>query len=109
MAVQFEFDYEKAVAASVYIASQNLSALTMGKLFKLLYFSDKDHLVRHGRPMTGDYYAAMKDGPVPSHLYNLFKELRGTPSTPPRHPTRKEHKCRRLGISISSPTSDWDN
>jgi uncharacterized phage-associated protein len=83
MAVQFEFDYEKTVAASVYIVSKNLPELTMGKLFKLLYLSDKDHLVRFGRPITGDNYAAMKDGPVPSHLYDLFKELRGTPSSPP--------------------------
>jgi uncharacterized phage-associated protein len=82
MAVQFQFDYEKTVAATVYIVSKNLPELTMGKLFKLLYFSDKDHLVRYGRPITGDKYAAMKDGPVPSHLYDLFKELHGDRSSP---------------------------
>lgn len=81
MSVQFEFDYEKTVAAALYIVSKNLPELTMAKLFKLLYFSDKDHLVRYGRPITGDKYMAMKDGPVPSNLYDLFKELRGTPSS----------------------------
>jgi uncharacterized phage-associated protein len=83
MSVQFEFDYEKTVAACLYIVSKNLPELTMAKLFKLLYFSDKDHLVRYGRTITGDRYVAMKDGPVPSHLYDLFKEMRGTPSSEP--------------------------
>jgi uncharacterized phage-associated protein len=81
MSVQFDFDHEKTVAAALYIVSKNLPELTMAKLFKLLYFSDKDHLVRYGRPITGDHYVAMKDGPVPSNLYDLFKELRGTPSS----------------------------
>jgi uncharacterized phage-associated protein len=81
MSVEFEFDHEKTVAAALYIVSKNLPELTMAKLFKLLYFSDKDHLVRFGRPITGDHYAAMKDGPVPYNLYDLFKEMRGTPSS----------------------------
>ena len=82
MSVQFEFDPEKTVAAALYIVSKNLPELTMAKLFKLLYLADKDHLVRYGRPITGDNYVAMKDGPVPSNLYDLFKEARGTPSSP---------------------------
>jgi uncharacterized phage-associated protein len=76
MAVTFEFDPEKAIAASVYIVSKGLPELTMAKLFKLLFLSDKDHLVRYGRPIMGDFYAAMKDGPVPSNLYDLFKEMK---------------------------------
>jgi uncharacterized phage-associated protein len=79
--VQFEFDADKTIAAALYIASRNLPELTMGKLFKLLFFADKDHLVRYGRPITGDWYAAMKDGPVPSNLYNLFKEVREAPKS----------------------------
>ena len=81
MSVRFEFDHEKTVAAALYIVSKNLPELTMAKLFKLMYFSDKDHLVRFGRTITGDRYAAMKDGPVPSSLYDLFKEMRGTPTS----------------------------
>ena len=77
MSVHFEFDPEKTVAAALYIVSKNLPELTMGKLFKLLFLADKDHLVRLGRPVTGDTYVAMKDGPVPSNLYDLFKEVRG--------------------------------
>jgi uncharacterized phage-associated protein len=76
MPVSFEFDPEKAIAASVYIINKGLPELTMAKLFKLLFFSDKDHLVRYGRPIMGDCYAARKDGPVPSNLYDLFKEMK---------------------------------
>lgn len=76
MAVGFKFDIDKAVAATVYIASKKPTELTQAKLFKLLYFSDKDHLVRYCRPITGDWYTAMKDGPVPSNLYTAFKEIR---------------------------------
>jgi uncharacterized phage-associated protein len=82
MSVQFEFDHEKTIAAALYIVSKNLPELTMAKLFKLLYFSDKDHLVRYGRTITGDRYVAMKDGPVPSSLYDLFKEMRVAPTSP---------------------------
>ena len=35
------------------------------------------HLSRYGRPITGDWYAAMKYGPVPSHTYSILKTLRG--------------------------------
>jgi uncharacterized phage-associated protein len=73
--VSFDFDIEKAVAATVYIANRHPSELTQAKLFKMLYFADRDHLVRYCRPITGDKYSAMKDGPVPSNLYNAFKGI----------------------------------
>jgi uncharacterized phage-associated protein len=41
----------------------------------MMYLADKDHLVRYGRPITGDLYSAMEHGPVPSNLYNAFKEM----------------------------------
>jgi uncharacterized phage-associated protein len=75
MAVCFKFDIEKAVAATVYVASKKPMEFTQAKLFKMLYFADKDHLVKYCRPITGDWYSAMKDGPVPSHLYAAFRAL----------------------------------
>lgn len=47
------------------------------KLFKILYFAEKGHLSKYGRPITWDRYIAMKDGPVPSSIYDLLKILRG--------------------------------
>ena len=47
-----------------------------------MFLAEKYHLVRYGRPITGDRYDAMKDGPVPSFTYDLFKKHRpmATPS-----------------------------
>src|SRR5690606_40518414 len=36
------------------------------KLMKLMYFADRDHLVKYGFPITGDMYIKLPYGPVPS-------------------------------------------
>jgi len=75
--VRFRFDEEKAVAAVLYLASQHIEALDKYKLAKLLFLADKFHLVRYGRPITGDEYFALPYGPVPSAILNfLVKEER---------------------------------
>jgi uncharacterized phage-associated protein len=71
--IEFQFDFPRALAAITYIASKNIPDLTIYKLLKLIFLADKYHLIRHGRPITGDRYAALKDGPVPSHIYDVFK------------------------------------
>lgn len=82
MSVKFNFDIDKAIAAATHITSQNIPEPTIGKVFKLLFLADKEHLVRYGRPIMGDRYSAMKDGPVPSKLYDLVKEAKVRPLTP---------------------------
>lgn len=42
---------------------------------KLLFLADKLHLVRYGRTVTGDWYAALEHGPVPSQIDNLLDAL----------------------------------
>lgn len=74
MSVEFQFDFPRTLAAITYIASQDIPELTQYKILKLLFLADKYHLVRYGRTITGDKYAAMNDGPVPSHIYDLFKK-----------------------------------
>ncbi len=75
MAVEFKFDFKRTLAAITYVASKNVPELTTYKLCKLLFLADKYHLVRYGRPITGDIYVAMEDGPVPSAVYDLLKFL----------------------------------
>jgi uncharacterized phage-associated protein len=75
MAVAFTFDFEKASAALLYLASRNLPAFDKGKACKLLYLADKLHLVRYGRPITGDRYWALEHGPVPSAVLNLINDV----------------------------------
>jgi uncharacterized phage-associated protein len=70
------WDKEKAIEAIVYLANR-LDKPTKLKIFKLLYFADKLHMSRYGRFIVGDYYVAMKHGPVPSRTYNILKEVEG--------------------------------
>jgi len=44
------------------------------KLLKLLFFSDLLHFKKYGRPILGDIYFRLTQGPVPSVSYNLFNE-----------------------------------
>ncbi|MBF0624860.1 MAG: SocA family protein [Magnetococcales bacterium] len=42
-------------------------------ILKLLFFADKYHLNRFGRPIVGDRYVAMPYGPVASVTYDILK------------------------------------
>jgi len=71
-------DTQKLVVITKLILS-NMDSHTTGfhKFFKILYFAERDHVAQYGRTITGDQFVAMKDGPVPSVLYDLFKILKG--------------------------------
>lgn len=73
MSVQFSFDFDRSLAAMVYIASKPVTSLDTYKLCKLVFLSDKLHTVRFGRPITGDVLRAMDYGPVPSAVYDVLK------------------------------------
>lgn len=70
----FEFitDKDKAVHAALYVLQQ-VGISDYHKVFKILYFAEQLHLKFYGRPLTGDSYQAMRYGPVPSFLYDVFK------------------------------------
>lgn len=72
-----KFDIDKAKAASLYVLQHLGGTIDLHKLFKILYFADQKHLQRFGRPVLPDNYNAMKNGPVPSALYDCFKVVRG--------------------------------
>jgi len=67
-------DAEKALEAIVYVSSKTNDLF---HIVKTLYYADKYHLKNYGRLITGDYYVAMDDGPVPSGAYDLIKLVRG--------------------------------
>jgi uncharacterized phage-associated protein len=71
-----EFNENKAIQAVLYIVAK-LRRKDFHKIFKILYFSDREHLNMYGRTITGDKYIAMSDGPVPSNLYDIFKSVEG--------------------------------
>lgn len=70
------FNEDKSLQVVLYIANK-LHRKDFHKIFKILYFADREHLSKYGRLITGDTYIAMKDGPVPSKIYDIFKAVRG--------------------------------
>jgi uncharacterized phage-associated protein len=68
----FSFDRKKFVQALVFFARNGIADLTKMKIHKLLFFADKLHLTRYGRPIIGDHYYAMRFGPVPSTVDNYL-------------------------------------
>jgi uncharacterized phage-associated protein len=77
MTVEFQFDFDRTLAAILYLASKDLPELTKSKICKLLFLSDKLHLVKYGRVITGDRYCAIPHGPIPSRTLNLLNEVIG--------------------------------
>lgn len=79
--INFNYDENKAIAGILYIAEQlhddtdERSKPDFHKIFKIFYFADQKHLIRYARPIVGDYYIAMAHGPVPSHIYDILKNV----------------------------------
>ena len=71
-----QFDKIKTLNALLYVANR-VQRKDFHKIFKIIYFADRQHLADWGRPITGDTYIAMEAGPVPSRLYDMLKIVRG--------------------------------
>jgi len=80
--IRFSFSVEKFADAMALLADQ-VHDLTTLKAVKLLYLADREHLLRYGRPILGDWYACMEQGPVPSRAYELLKQVRDPEPTVP--------------------------
>lgn len=70
--LRFEIDNEKLVNAIAYI-TERVPGATKMVVSKILYFADKEHLLAYGRPITGDTYARLQHGPVPSVGLNMMR------------------------------------
>jgi uncharacterized phage-associated protein len=67
----------KTTAAFLYVVLKlGKDKSDMHSVFKALYFADKKHLSEYGRMITDEKYIAMKDGPVPSSIYDGCKDSR---------------------------------
>ncbi len=71
-----EFDFAKALEAVLFVVRRTPTP-TYHKIAKVFYAADKAHLSRYGRLMLDDRYCAMRDGPVPSNIYDLLKFAAG--------------------------------
>lgn len=73
--VAFHFDQTKLVHALAYFASKGVNDLTKLKAAKLVYFVDKRHLWKFGRPVVGGPYFCMPFGPVPSRALQTMNDV----------------------------------
>lgn len=71
-----EFNKVKSLNALLYVANR-IGRKDFHKIFKILYFAERQHLANWGRTITGDTYIAMEAGPVPSRIYDMLKIVRG--------------------------------
>ncbi len=65
------FEYRKAVQAINFFARANGGAITKLAVLKLIFFADRYHLRKYGRPITNDQYWAMQFGPVASAVKEM--------------------------------------
>lgn len=71
----FTFDPEKTIAAAALLVGETKES--MYTVLKMLYLADRLHLEKYGRPITGDRYFALPEGPAGTETYDLMKYLRG--------------------------------
>lgn len=59
-------------AAVLYILNKAGGTLDKYRIYKSLYFANKEHLNRYGRVITSDTFFALPLGPVPTKLANVL-------------------------------------
>jgi uncharacterized phage-associated protein len=69
--------HRKSTQSLNYFALQAGGSINKLKALKLLFFADRYHLRKYGRPVSECVYFAMKHGPVASEAKNVAEENRG--------------------------------
>lgn len=70
--IRFHFMPEKFASAVAFLALKCPSPTKL-KICKLLFYADKEHLVKYGRPITGDRYYKLEYGPVPTRGLDMLR------------------------------------
>jgi len=73
--IRFEFKIDKFIACMAMFAKAGLSEFDKLKAAKLLYFADKQHVIRYGTPIIGDSYVHLDYGPVPSKALDIINDV----------------------------------
>lgn len=72
MKIKYRANPRKVLEALVWIAGRR-PGNGFHFILKTLFYADKYHLQRYGRPVTGDAYVKMPYGPVASLAYDMLK------------------------------------
>lgn len=67
------FNYKKSVQALNLLANRSGGMLNKMKAIKLIWLSDRLHLRKFGRSITGDEYYALPNGPIPSATRDILE------------------------------------
>jgi len=67
----YRMDFEKAIEAMVWLANKD-PGIDIYHIAKILYYAEKTHLNRYGRPIIGATYIKMDYGQVPSEIRDLI-------------------------------------
>lgn len=70
--IRYRPNPEKALEVILWLA-QKRATIDFHSILKLLFFADKYHLNRYGRPIVGDQYFALPYGPVAQTTYDILK------------------------------------
>jgi uncharacterized phage-associated protein len=66
--IRFLFNEAKTTQAAALLLKENGGKMNYMKLIKLLYLADREALSKWERPITGDVYVSMDNGPVLSKV-----------------------------------------
>ena len=67
----FKVNQEKTLEAVVYVASK-VPGIDIYHTVKTMFYADKKHLNMYARPVLGDLYIKMDNGPVPSLVRDII-------------------------------------
>lgn len=65
-------DTDRIIESVLYLMKKGRN-LSQYQIVKAIFFADRKHLNEYGRPVTFDNYTAMRQGPVPTLVYDLLK------------------------------------
>lgn len=71
--LRFSFSEAKALAA-LHLIAKTKPGFTPLYVAKIMYFAERLHINRYGRPIVADDFIAMPQGPVPSTIKNFIDE-----------------------------------
>ncbi len=96
--IKFQYDYEKAKQAVLWLLHKNSGSMDKLQLVKLFFFADREHLAKYGRPIIGGNYYTMKYGPVCSELKDAIDNGMGNSLV-----LDATHRL----VANEKPTTDW--
>ena len=75
MNISYVPDQQKIIETALWFLNRS-KRTDLHSILKELFYSDKFHINKYGRPVSGDYYVKMDYGPVGSYAYDLLKHNR---------------------------------